>query len=90
MWKKKLTWKGVSFQLEVATPEDMEEELDAGRDSFMFKASFREGSNVMNDIEVRMKRRYNSNTTEADDVKQEVKSEYFEEESSETKVNKHH
>ena len=89
MWKKKLTWKGVSFQLEVATPGNIEEELDAGRDSFLFKASFREGSNVMNHIEVRMKRRYNCNTTDTDDGKQEVKSEYFEEEtSSETKVEK--
>ena len=42
MPKKKLKWKGVSLQLEVATPEDMEEEFDAGRDSFMFKASFRD------------------------------------------------
>ena len=42
IWKKKLKWKGVSLQLEVATSEDIEEELDAGRDSSMFKASFRD------------------------------------------------
>ena len=41
IWKRKLKWKGVSLQLEVATPED-KEELDAGRDSFMFNASFRD------------------------------------------------
>ena len=87
---KKLKWKGISLNLEVATPEDMEEETDAGNDSFMFMASYKDESNVINDIDIRIKRRINNNSSTApEEVKknfknilspEDVKAEAFEEE----------
>ena len=66
----------------------MEEELDAGRDSFMFKASFRDGSHVMNDIEVKIKRSFiNNNSIPPKEVKLEP-TEYFEESSTKVEVEK--
>ena len=86
MPKRKLKWKEVSLQLEVATSEEMEEEIDAGSDGFLFKVSYIDESNIINDIEIRIKKRaINNNSTPPKDVKSEVlreeeETEYFEEE----------
>ena len=70
MPKRKLKWKEVSLQLEVATSEEMEEEIDAGSDGFLFKASYIDESNIINDIEIRIKKRaVNNNSTPPKDVK---------------------
>ena len=37
--RKLLTWKNVALQFEVTSPENIEEEVNAQRDSFVFKAS---------------------------------------------------
>ena len=60
MWKKKLVWKNTSLQFEVITPEDIVEEVNAQRDSFSFKASFKDpdSAHVVNEIELTIKRNF--------------------------------
>ena len=80
-----LTWKNVALQFEVTSPENIEEEVNAQRDSFVFKASFRdaESAHVVNDIELTIKRRCVNNITTTpihpEDVKPEP-NQFFEEE----------
>jgi len=60
MWKKKLVWKNTSLQFEVITPEDIVEEVNAQRDTFSFKASFKDpdSAHVVNEIELTIKRSF--------------------------------
>ena len=60
MWKKRLIWKNVNLQFEVATPEDIEEEVNTQRDSFVLKASFKDpdAPHVVNDLELTIKKRF--------------------------------
>ena len=87
MWKKRLIWKNVALQFEVTTPENIEEEVNAQRDSFVFKASFRdaESVHVVNDIELTIKRRcvkdITTNLIRPEDVKPEP-TEYLEREAA--------
>ena len=41
MWKKRLIWKNVTLQCEVTKPEDIEEEVNTQKDSFVLKPSVR-------------------------------------------------
>ena len=65
MWKKKLIWKNVALQFEVATPEDIEEEVITQKDSFVLKASFKDpdAAHVVNDLELTIKKRFVMDTS---------------------------
>ena len=60
-----MIWKNVALQFEVTSPENIEEEVNAQRDSFVFKALFRDADaeHVVNDIELTIKRRCVNNIT---------------------------
>ena len=87
MWKKKLVWKTISVQFEAITPEDIEEEVNSQRDSFSFKATFKDPDcsasfHVVNDVELTIKRRLvkvSSDLFQPNDIKPEPR-EYYEEE----------
>ena len=85
MWKKKLVWKTLSLQFEAITPEDIEEEVNSQRDSFSFKATFKDpdsSAHVVNDVELTIKRRFvnvSSDLFQPKDIKPEPR-EYYEEE----------
>ena len=42
MWKKRLIWKNVTLQFEVGMPEDIEEEVNTQKDSFVLKQSVKD------------------------------------------------
>ena len=55
-----MIWKNVTLQFEVATPEDIEKEVNTQRDSFVLKASFKDpdAAHVINDLELTIKKRF--------------------------------
>ncbi len=86
-----LTWKNVALQFEVPSPENIEEEVNTQRDSFVFKASFRdaESVHVVNDIELTIKRRCINNITTTPIRPEDVKPEptkFFEQEEVKRKL----
>ena len=89
MWKKKLIWKNISLQFEAITPEDIEEEVNAQRDTFSFKASFKDpdSAHVVNEIELTIKRNFvnlQPNILQPKDIKPEPR-EYHEKEATMSK-----
>ena len=93
MWKKKLVFNAISLQFEATTPEDIEEEVNSQRDSFSFKATFKDpdssaSSHVVNDVELTIKRRFvnvSSDLFQPNDIKPEPR-EYYEEEETMSKA----
>ena len=90
MWKKKLIWKNISLQFEAITPEDIEEEVNAQRDTFSFKASFKDpdSAHVVNEIELTIKRNFvnlSPNPLQPKDIKPEPR-EYYEKEATMSKA----
>ena len=88
-----MIWKNIALQFDVISPENIEEEVNAQRDSFVFKASFpdADAAHVVNDIELTIKRRCVNNIINTslipirpEDVKPEP-SEYFEREAAKSK-----
>ena len=60
MWKKRLIWKNVTLQFEVGMPEDIEEEVNTQKDSFVLKLFFKDPDalHVVNDLQLMIKKRF--------------------------------